>query len=144
MVDLFNDLIFLFQRLSWLSIVDILIVTAFFFSLMMLVRNSQAVALMRGMVLVVILLSLMTSIVDLPAFSWLIRAILPALILSVPVIFAPEVRRGLERLGRAGGVPFSRANTPSSQVMQATIRAVVNAATRLKNIKKPGCGWIPR
>ena len=131
MVDFFNDLIFLFQRLSWLSVVDIIIVTAIFFALMMIVRNTQAVSLMRGMVLVVILLSLMTSVVELPAFSWLVRSTLPALIISIPVIFAPELRRALERLGRAGGVPFARANTPSSQVMQTTIRAVVTACGRL-------------
>jgi diadenylate cyclase len=131
MVDLFNDLIFMFQRLSWLSVIDIFIVTAIFFALMMVVKNTQAVSLMRGMVLVVILLSLMTSVVELPAFSWLVRATLPALMLSIPVIFAPELRRALERLGRAGGVPFARANTPSSQVMQATIRAVVAACGRL-------------
>ena len=36
------------------------------------------------------------------AISWLLRAMLPALLLAFPVIFQPEIRRALDRLGRAG------------------------------------------
>ena len=131
MNDFYNNLFFLFQRLNWMSAVDILIVTGIFFVIMMLIRNTQAVSLMRGLLLVIILLSLMTTFVDLPAFSWLVRTSLPALLLSVPVVFAPELRRALERVGRAGGVAFNRSSTPSSLAMQGTIKAVVAACGRL-------------
>ena len=52
--------------------------------------------------LLVVLISLLTNFEALPAFSWLVTVTLPALLISVPVIFAPEIRRALERLGRAG------------------------------------------
>jgi diadenylate cyclase len=69
----------------------------------------------------------------LPAFSWLVRSSLPALVLSIPVIFAPEIRRALERLGRAGTIsikPASRAQ--EAQVdFQKVIHAIVEAAARL-------------
>ena len=58
--------------------------------------------LLRGVIFLVVALVLLTTLVDLPAFSWLIQSMLPALLLSIPVIFAPEIRRALERLGRAG------------------------------------------
>ncbi|MCE1253023.1 MAG: diadenylate cyclase CdaA [Anaerolineae bacterium] len=131
MTDFFNDLLLLFQRLNWMSVIDILLVTGIFFLIMMLLKDTQAVVLMRGMVLVGILLSLMTTFVDLPAFSWLIRSALPALLLSIPVVFAPELRRALEKVGRAGVVNFSLEHIPSSQDMQTTIRAVVTACGRL-------------
>lgn len=131
LTDFLNDLMFLFQRLSWWSVVDILLVTAIFFGIMMMLKNTQAVTLMRGMVLIAILFSLLTTFVDLPAFSWLIRTAVPALLLAIPVLFAPELRRALERVGRAGVVSFGRDRAPSSQVMQSTIRAVVTACGRL-------------
>jgi diadenylate cyclase len=131
MSDFLNDLILLFQRLNWMSVIDILLVTSIFFLIMMLIKDTQAVVLMRGMVLVGILLSLMTTFVDLPAFSWLVRSALPALLLSIPVVFAPELRRALERVGRAGVVNFSLDQIPSTQTMQATIHAVVTACGRL-------------
>jgi len=102
--NLLNDLLFLFQRLNWLSILDLGLVTLIFFAILMMVRDTQAMVLLRGVILLVILLSLLTSMVNLPAFSWLVHSSLPALLLAVPVIFAPEIRRGLERLGRAGSI----------------------------------------
>ncbi len=132
MPELLSDLLFLFQRLTWVSILDLFLVTMVFYTILMLVRDTQAVVLLRGVILLIILLSLLTSLVVLPAFSWLIRTALPSLILAIPVIFAPEIRRGLERIGRAGsGAVFLRQNNTTVQAMQATIRAVVSAAARL-------------
>jgi len=60
----------------------------------------------------------------------LIRNALPALLLAIPVIFAPEIRRALERLGRAG--TFAPTTNPASyEDMQKVISAVVEAAARL-------------
>jgi diadenylate cyclase len=130
--DLLSDILFLYQRLTWVSLLDIFLVALVFYTILMLVRDTQAVVLMRGVVLLIFLLSLLTSVVDLPAFSWLVSTALPALFLAIPVIFAPEIRRGLERLGRAGsGAIFIRHTDQSTQAMQQTIHAVVTAAARL-------------
>ena len=132
MPDLINQIIFLFQRLDWLGLLDILLVTLIFVVILMSIRETQAVLLMRGVILTIIFFSLLTSLLNLPAFSWLIRTSLPVLLLSVPVIFAPEIRRALERLGRASSGPiFWKQNTASMDVMQGTIRAVVSAVARL-------------
>ncbi len=132
MPDLLSDILFLYQRLTWVSLLDLFLVTLVFYTILMLVRDTQAVVLMRGVILLIILLSLLTSVVELPAFSWLVSTALPALFLAIPVIFAPEIRRGLERLGRAGsGTIFLRQPNTSTQAMQQTISAVVSAAARL-------------
>jgi diadenylate cyclase len=78
----------------------------------------------------VVLLALLTSLVELPAFSWLIQSTLPALLLAIPVIFAPEIRRGLERLGRAGTI-LSPGSKAAYQETIDTINAIVSAAARL-------------
>lgn len=132
MTDLLSEIIFIFQRLNWLSLLDLALVTLVFFIILIVLRDTQANVLMRGVVLVVIFLLVFTSLVDLPAFSWLITTSLPALLLAIPVIFAPEIRRGLERLGRAGyGNLFSRKDEAAIQAVQQTIRAVVTASARL-------------
>jgi len=80
----------------------------------------------------IVVLAIFTSVVNLPAFSWLVKTILPTLLFAIPVIFTPEIRRGLERLGRAGTSPLARRPTPAQIVeMQQTIHAVVTAAARL-------------
>lgn len=128
MTDFFSDIGFFLNRLDWLSVIDLLLVMAIFFLLFSLVRGTQAVALLRGMVLLVIAIALLTAWLQLPAFSWLLRAALSPLLIAIPVIFAPEIRRALERLGRAGALL-----TPHLQPAQIRRRidAVCNAAQRL-------------
>jgi len=128
--NLLINILLIFQRLDWLGVIDILLVTLIFFGVLYLVRDTQAMILLRGIILILVLVTLLTSLANLPAFSWLIRTILPALVFAIPVIFAPEIRRALERIGRAGTF-FRASNKNASEEMQQTIQAVVSAAARL-------------
>src|SRR5919201_5676733 len=124
MENFLNNILFIFQRLNWLSVLDILLVTLIFFVLLYSLRDTQAMVLLRGMIFLIVALVLLTTLVELPAFSWLIQSSLPALLLAIPVIFAPEIRRALERLGRAGTV--WNFNTREADV-QPVIDAITNA-----------------
>lgn len=130
MTEFLNNLLFIFQRISWLSVIDIMLVTLIFFGLLHSLRDTQAMALLRGVILLAVAIILLTSLVELPAFSWFAQNSLPALIISVPVIFAPEIRRALERLGRAGAI-WRTSLKPEDMPLEQTIRAVVSAAARL-------------
>jgi len=126
--SLLNNLYFIFERLNWWNVVDLFLVTAVFFAILMLLRDTQAMVLLRGALLLIVLVSLLTSLEVLPAFSWLVSNTLPALLLAIPVIFAPEIRRTLERLGRAGAIiPAGHTDTD----IQDSISTVVTAAARL-------------
>lgn len=129
-VNLIDNLGFILQRINWLSILDLLLVTAVFFVILLMLRDTQAMVLLRGVLLLVVLVSLLSSLSVLPAFSWLVRTTLPALVLAIPVIFAPEIRRALERLGRAG---FLRINGKPTTQLQTMINGVVSAAMRLSD-----------
>lgn len=128
MNELLNELLFLFQRLDILDVIDLILVTAILFFLLTLVRGTQAVVLLRGMILLIIAITLLTSLLNLPAFSFLLRTALPALLVAIPVIFAPEIRRALERLGRAGTI-FTTNAEPGE--LEKRIDAIVTAAQRL-------------
>lgn len=132
MPDILNEFLFLLQRLNWLSLLDLFLVAMVFFIVLMLVRDTQAMVLLRGAFLLIILMALLTSAVNLPAFSWLVRNTLPALVFAIPVIFAPEIRRGLERIGRAGGGAVVFRSNPAGRLeLQKMIKAVVTAVDRL-------------
>lgn len=129
------------QRLNWLSVLYLLLVTAVLFVLLRLVRGTRAVVLLRGMVVLVAVLALLTSLVPLPGFTWLLRTSLPALLIAVPVIFAPEIRRGLERLGRAGAL-FNLGSAPTD--LERTIQSLTSGAQRLSESKLGGLIVIER
>jgi diadenylate cyclase len=126
--NLIDQLVFVFQRINWLSVLDIALVTLIFVGILFLLRETHAMVLLRGVLLLVALVSLLTSLDVLPAFSWLVNTTLPALVVAIPVIFAPEIRRGLERLGRAGTI---QPGSKSSTAIQNTITTVVSSSLRL-------------
>lgn len=130
MTEFLNNIFFIFQRVSWLSILDIMLVTLIFFALLYSLRDTQAMALLRGMIMLIVAITLITSLVELPAFSWFARNALPAMLLALPVIFAPEIRRTLERIGRAGTF-ISVTAKPTDSALEEAIHAVVGAAARL-------------
>lgn len=126
--NLIDQLVFVFQRINWLSVLDIALVTLIFVGILFLLRETHAMVVLRGVLLLVALVSLLTSLDVLPAFSWLVNTTLPALVVAIPVIFAPEIRRGLERLGRAGSI---QPGSKSSTAIQNTITTVVSSSLRL-------------
>lgn len=92
----------LFQRLDWLSLLDIGLVALVFFIVLYLVRDTQAVPLLRGVIILLIVIAILGNTLTLPAFGWLFQRAIPALLIAIPVVFQPELRRALERVGRAG------------------------------------------
>lgn len=141
MADLFEEIAFIVSRLDWQSVLDVFLVALVIYSLLMLVRGTQAVVLLRGIIFLVVATYLLTTFLRLPAFSWLLRNTLPALLISIPVIFAPEIRRALERLGRAGTV--LNFNTREAEV-QPVIDAITEAAVRLSERRHGGLMVIER
>jgi diadenylate cyclase len=127
-----DNLVFVFERFDWLSLLDVALVTMIFSILLMLLRDTQAVVLLRGVLLLLVLIGLMSTLDLLPAFSWLVNITLPALVVAIPVVFAPEIRRALERLGRAGAT-FN--TTAASTDMEATITAVIQGVVRLSQLE---------
>ncbi|MFV1948392.1 MAG: diadenylate cyclase CdaA [Anaerolineales bacterium] len=134
-INLWNYLLFIFERANWLSILDILLVAAVVFLLLYLLRDTKALVLLRGVLFLIVVISLLSSLSVLPAFSWLISSTLPTLLLAIPVIFAPEIRRVLERLGRTGSI-FSQDHL--STEMEKIIRNVVRATRRIAERKYGG------
>jgi len=129
--NLLDYVYFLVERLNWLSILDILLVTAVFYVILLVVRDTQAIVLLRGVLVLIALLGILTSLEVLPAFSWLVSSTLPALLLAIPVIFAPEIRRGLERLGRTSTLINTGLRSGSFDI----VGTLVSAVTRLSNRK---------
>jgi diadenylate cyclase len=96
------DILRVFGRFDLIALLDVSLVALVFYFLLFLLRETQAVQLLRGIIILVLLVGLLSVVRELRAFNWLVRSAIPALLVSIPVIFQPELRRALERLGRTG------------------------------------------
>jgi len=123
-----QELLWVLDSITLPDIVDILIVALLFFGASFLFRGTQAVALLRGMIILITSLILIAGVFQLQALGWLLGNAITVLAVAIPVIFQPELRRALEQLGR-GGVIFNR-QAPDDRRIQI-INEVVRAAERL-------------
>lgn len=111
------------------ALLDILLVAFIFFGTSLLLRGTQAVPLLRGVLILLIVVGLAAAMFPLVAFRWLLGNIVTAAAVAIPVIFQPELRRMLERLGRAG-LPVGMRNT-QALLRVRIIDDVCAAAARL-------------
>ena len=89
----------LFSWQNLVSLLDVLVVWYVIYMLMMLLRGTKAVQLFRGIV-VIILIKLVSWYIGLETVSWIMDQVINWGIIAIIVIFQPEIRRGLEHLGR--------------------------------------------
>ncbi|MGM0213001.1 diadenylate cyclase CdaA [Enterococcus sp. AZ109] len=105
--ELFNSdywLSFFSENLSTWDIIanllDIVVVWFLIYKLFQLVRGTKAVQLIKG-VAVFIGIRILAEYTGLHTLSWLMNQIITYGVIAGVVIFQPEVRRGLEHLGRS-------------------------------------------
>jgi len=123
-----SDVLWVLSHIQWSDVVDILLVAVVFYLLFSLAQGTAAVQLLRGMVLVVLAAFLASQLLPFKGFSWLIQNSLPALLIAIPVIFQPELRRALERLGRTGSLLLRR---QEEETEERTANELVRAVHRL-------------
>ena len=122
-----SDLGWILQRLDGLAILDILLVSIVFFLVLLLMRATQAIPLLRGVFVLITIGLLLGSLSQLPTFGLVVRSAIPALLVAIPVIFQPELRRALERLGRFNEVLVQ----PRRNEIEAEVRVISDAVQRL-------------
>lgn len=89
----------LLNSFKWQDFIDIAVVTFIIYKTLTLLVGTRAIQLVKGL-LFLIFLSFVARWLDLDTFSWLLTQGFSALLIIVPIIFQPELRRILEELGR--------------------------------------------
>lgn len=84
---------------DWRTIIDIAVVAIVLYQLIMLVKGTRAVQLLKG-ILVLLVLSNVTQYLELATMTWLLDRVWSMLFIALPVVFQPELRRALEQIGR--------------------------------------------
>ena len=82
-----------------LDILDILLVAFVLYKLFILIRNTRAVALIKGL-LVLGVVTVVSKVLDLHVINWMLQQGMTVILVALPVVFQPELRRALEQIGR--------------------------------------------
>lgn len=126
----------IFERLFDVrTILDILVVAILVYWLLWVVHGTRASSLIRGIVTLFLALFLLGSLLELRTLNVILASIYPALIVAIPVIFQPELRRAFEQLGHAGTWIRNPFPQQEEQAGEQMIDEVVRAAHQLSRLR---------
>ncbi|HEY1298705.1 MAG TPA: diadenylate cyclase CdaA [Chloroflexota bacterium] len=118
-------------RFGFSAILDIAIVTVLLYWLLSLISGTSAATLVRGILILFALGFVLSNVFNLTMLQFLLRNSIPALIIAIPVLFQPEIRRALEQLGRAGSlIPRTTATSPNTRLAETIASAAQQLAER--------------
>lgn len=84
------------------SLLDVAVVSLLIFWLLGVAQGTRATSLIRGAIIFLAMVYILATVFDLQTLNWILAHTWPALLVAIPVIFQPELRRALEQLGHTG------------------------------------------
>ena len=106
-----------------INLIDIALVAWLLYYFIKAIVGTKIMILVRG-VLAFFLFELVANMVGLTTISWLINQIITYGVIAAVVIFSPEIRTGLERLGRATEFFSTNQISPEEKLVQSYVKAV--------------------
>ncbi|MBQ3113831.1 MAG: diadenylate cyclase CdaA [Phascolarctobacterium sp.] len=117
----------LLATIGILDIVDIAVVAYFLYTLYQILKNTRAATLVKGL-LILLIIMMSSRWMNLHVITWLMEKSMTVILVALPVVFQPELRRALEQIGRGkwfhkGGSELDEAEfeTMLSNVTNATV-----------------------
>ncbi len=95
-----SQLIMLFSSMSWRNALDIAVVALLIYYIIALVRQTRANSVLKGLGLMLVM-TWLSEVLQLNAFNWILRQVINTGVIMLVVLFQPELRRGLEKIGRS-------------------------------------------
>lgn len=124
----------LLAMLSILDIIDIVVVAYFLYRLYLMLKNTRAATLFKGLMVLVIFMFVCRWL-NLHVISWLLEKGMTVIMVALPVVFQPELRRALEQIGR--GKLFQKSSELDEQELEDMLDAVASA-TKVMSKNKVG------
>jgi len=124
------------------DVLDIVVVTYVIYKLMMIVRGTKAVQLIKG-ISIILVSWFLSGFFGLKTLQFLLNQVITYGLLGIIIIFQPELRRGLEHLGRTSNL-FGRTGTSDEEKQRQMIEAIVSSAQYMSKRRIGGLIAIER
>lgn len=130
-MEIINSIFSIFNTIQIRDIVDILAIAVLIFGLFKLIRETRAVQLLKG-ILLLLVLYFISSLCGLTMLSSLLQTFFEASVVIIVIIFQPELRKLLEQMGRNNTYKkyikiFSK-HRKSDEWKKAVKKSIVDAA----------------
>ena len=118
------------------DLIDILVIAYLVYKAIGFLRETRAGQLVKG-IAILIIVALLARLLKLVSLQWLLSTVFESALIAVAIIFQPELRRALEKVGRSNFGSFVKGQTPVEERENATkcIEAVCQAAAGMSKQK---------
>lgn len=121
-------------RITINDIIDIAIVAYIFYKIFMFIKDTRAEQVFKGIILLLLATSLSEAF-KLHTLNWILIRTLDLGFIAAIIIFQPELRAGLEHIGRTNFNIFLKSNNVSDENLNTTIEEIVEALYSLSRQK---------
>lgn len=125
----------LLATIGILDIVDIAVVAYFLYTLYQILKNTRAATLVKGL-LILLIIMMGSRWMNLHVITWLMEKSMTVILVALPVVFQPELRRALEQIGR--GKWFHKGGSELDEAEFETMLSNVTNATVAMSRRKVG------
>ena len=132
MLEILQVMVNAIKNINVSSILDILAVSYLFYKGYMLIRETRAEQLLKGIILIVIFIPI-SKVLRLEMLYWILSNTITIGVLSFIIIFQPEIRRALEHIGRSAFT--DKHILQDEETMAKVIEEIVNAVDNLSKEK---------
>jgi diadenylate cyclase len=122
---LFFQLQGIVKSIGILDVVDTALVAFFLYRIYLMLKHTRAAALVKGLIVLVFFMVL-SRWLNLHVINWILEKLMTVVMIALPVVFQPELRRALEQIGR--GRLFHKGTELDEQELEEVIGAVTSAA----------------
>ena len=122
-----------FLYMGWTDIIDILLVAYVIYKAMSLVRETRAVQLLKG-IAILIIATQVSEWLRLNAINYLLKYVMQFGVLAMIIVFQPELRRALEKVGRSNIGTFLSFDSKEYDI-DATVNEICTAAKEMSESK---------
>ena len=98
---------------NWRAGVEVLVLWILIYQTYRVFRATRGARILVGLTVVIILMTLASQVLDLKVIEWIIKSAAAVLAFALLIIFQPELRNGLARLGSTNLFSFRRASRKS-------------------------------
>ena len=116
-----------------LDIFDILVVAAILYKLYRMIEETRAMTLVKGLAIIVAL-TIICSWLNLHVMSWLLQKSSEWLLIALPILFQPELRRALEQIGQGKFISKGRSLLDIKEA-DIVVDEIVKTAHKLSQTK---------
>ena len=131
---LWNQLVYAVSHISVFDVIDIIIIAYIIFKAIQFLTESRGGQLVKGLI-ILFGAYLVSSWFGLVTVNWLLRRVMEWGVIALAVIFQPEIRRALERIGRSKLGQFGLVGKTDHEQLKASIDSICMAVQSMHDQK---------